>query len=318
MLCRLPKFEDPNLLVGLDTSDDGAVYKINDETAIIETLDFFTPIVDDPYTFGQIAAANSLSDIYAMGGKPLFALNIVCFPTCLPIDILGDILKGGADKVLEAGASIVGGHSIDDKVPKYGLSVTGVVNPNKIWSNSTAKAGDVLILTKPLGIGIINTAIKGEIASQKNIDDAVLNMAYLNKYASDIANKYNINACTDITGFGLMGHLYEMVSSSGASANIHYEDILTLDGAEDFAKMGIIPGGAYRNREHIKDKYYFKDGIEEFKKDILFDPQTSGGLLLSVDKSIAPYIMEDLKSIKTKSSIIGEVVLKNDYSIYVD
>ena len=305
-------------MVGIDTSDDATVYKINEEIAIIETLDFFTPIVDDPYKFGQIAAANSLSDIYAMGGRPLFALNIVCFPTCLPIDILGRILKGGADKVMEAGASIAGGHSIDDKEPKYGLAVTGIVHPDRVLSNSTAKIGDILILTKPLGIGILNTAVKGDIASESNLNDATETMIYLNKYAIEIASNYKINACTDITGFGFMGHLYEMVSGSGVSVNIHYDNISVLKDAEGFAKMGIIPQGAYRNKKYLDGKYIFSDGMQEYKKDILFDPQTSGGLLLSVDKEYADKLFEDLKIINTTCSIVGEITKKRDYYIYAD
>lgn len=285
---------------------------------MIETLDFFTPIVDDPYMFGQIAAANSLSDVYAMGGTPIFALNIVCFPTCLPIDILGEIIRGGADKVREAGAIIVGGHSVDDKEPKYGLAVTGLVHPDRVLPNSSAKEGDVLILTKPLGIGIINTAIKGDIASEKNMKDAVETMAYLNKYASEIAKNYDISSCTDITGFGLMGHLNEMVSGSGVSANIHYDSIPVLEGAEDFAMMGIIPQGAYKNMSYLEGKYTFDEKVQEYKRDILFDPQTSGGLLLAVKEKDACKLLEELKSIKTECSIVGEITSKRDYYIYVD
>jgi len=318
VLCHLPKVKDSNLLIGVDTSDDAAVYKINEETAIIETLDFFTPIVDDPYKFGQIAAANSLSDIYAMGGTPIFALNIVCFPTCLPIEILGEILKGGADKVIEAGANIVGGHSVDDKEPKYGLAVTGVVHPKKVLSNASAKEGDILILTKPLGIGIMNTAIKGDIATQKNVEDAVETMSYLNKYASQIGGRYHINSCTDITGFGFLGHLYEMASGSGVSINVHYNDIKVLDGAEDFARMGIIPQGAYKNRQYLEGKYKFDEKVQEYKKDILFDPQTSGGLLFSVNEKYAYKLFEELKSIKTPCSIAGEVTQKGEHYIYID
>lgn len=314
----MPKFNDPNLLVGIDTSDDAAVYKINEETAVIETVDFFTPVVDDPYLFGMIAAANSLSDIYAMGGKPLFALNIVCFPTCLPLDILGEILRGGADKVKEAGAVIAGGHTIDDKEPKYGLAVTGAVNPKRVLSNSNAKIGDVLILTKPIGTGILNTAVKGGAATKRNMEDASETMAYLNKYAMDIACRYDINSCTDITGFGLLGHLYEMASGSGVTMRLHYANIPIINGTEDFAKMGIIPAGAYRNRDYLKDKVVFDSKIEEYKRDVLFDPQTSGGLLLSTNRSNADKLMEELKSIKTSCSIIGEVTEKKDNYLFVD
>ena len=318
MLRHIPKTDNPNLLVGIDTSDDASVYKISDDTAIIQTLDFFTPVVDDPYTFGQIAAANSLSDIYAMGGKPVLALNIVCFPTCLSPDVLGQILKGGADKVIEAGAVIAGGHSIDDNEPKYGLSVMGIINPEEVLTNSTARAGDLLILTKPLGTGIINTAIKGGIADERNIKDSVEVMSYLNKYASQIASKYNVHACTDITGFGFMGHLYEMVSSSHVSARVHHKEIPLIKGAKEFAGMGIIPSGAYRNRKYMEGKYLFGDFVEQNIKDIMFDPQTSGGLLISADKADAYKMISDLENIKTSCSIVGEVTKKQDYFIYVD
>lgn len=294
------------------------MYRISDEVAVIETLDFFTPIVDDPYMFGQIAAANSLSDIYAMGGRPVFALNIVCFPTCLPMDILGEILKGGADKVVEAGASIVGGHSIDDKEPKYGLAVTGLVHPKKVLSNASAREGDLLVLTKPLGVGILNTAIKGDAASSQNEKDAVETMAYLNKYAAEIIEKYEVSSCTDITGFGFLGHLYEMASGSRVSVNVHYDSIPVLSGAEDFAKMGIIPAGAYRNRQYLEGKYIFHDRVEEYKKDILFDPQTSGGLLFTVRENEADRLLQELKHIKTPCSIVGEITSKKDYCIYID
>jgi selenide,water dikinase len=317
-LRHIPKADDPNLLIGVDTSDDAAVYKIDENTAIIETLDFFTPIVDDPYEFGQIAAANSLSDIYAMGGSPVFALNIVCFPVCLPMEILGEIIRGGSDKVREAGAYIVGGHSIDDKEPKYGLAVTGTVHPERIMANSTARPGDLLVLTKSLGVGIINTAVKGGIASPKNKSDAVESMTYLNKYASEIIRKYNISACTDITGFGLLGHLYEMVSGSHVSANVHYDGLAVINGAQDFAKMGIIPQGAYRNRQYLQGKCSFAHGFEEFKKDILFDPQTSGGLLVSVERDQAAALLDELRSIKTPCSFVGEITEEREYSIHVD
>lgn len=253
-----------------------------------------------------------------MGGNPIFALNIVCFPTCLPVEVLGEILRGGADKVMEAGAVIVGGHSIDDKEPKYGLSVTGMVHPEKVLYNSSAKERDILILTKPIGIGIINTAVKGETASQKNIDDVFEVMAYLNKYAAGIAGRYEIHSCTDITGFGLLGHVFEMAKGSGVSINIHYDKIEKLDGAEDFARMGIIPAGAYRNREYLDGKVEFLNNLEVYKQDILFDPQTSGGLLLSVGREHAEGLFEELKSIKTACSIIGEVKKKVEKYIYVD
>lgn len=281
-------------------------------------MDFFTPVVDDPYKFGQVAAANSLSDIYAMGGRPVFALNIVCFPTCLPAEVLGEIIRGGADKVKEAGAMIIGGHTVDDKEPKYGLAVTGLVHPKKVLPNSNAKPGDLLILTKPLGVGILNTAVKGEIASSKEADDVYETMSYLNKYAMEIACKYDINSCTDITGFGFLGHVYEMAEGSGVSINIHYNNIVVIDGAEEYAKMGIIPAGAYRNRGYLEGKCHFDGLLKEYQQDILFDPQTSGGLLLSVNKSNTEKLFDELKHIKMPCAIVGEVTKKREYHIYVD
>lgn len=297
---------DDNLLVGIETSDDAAVYKISDDIALIQTLDFFTPIVDDPYTFGQIAAANSLSDIYAMGGTPMVALNIVCFPSCLPIEVLGEILKGGADKVIEAGAVIVGGHSVDDNEPKYGLSVTGKVHPDKILRNYGAKVGDVLILTKPLGIGIINTAIKGDIVSKSAYDEAVKVMSTLNKYAGEIISRHEVHACTDVTGFGFMGHAYEMASASGIKIKVYKDKIPYIKEAEEYASMGLVPAGSYSNRAYIEGYYELK-GIPEWMEDILFDPQTSGGLLVSCSKDEAYKILQEGSSLEFKPVIIGEV-----------
>lgn len=307
ILDKLPKMEDKNLLVGIETSDDAAVYKLNEDTALIQTLDFFTPVVDDPYTFGQIAATNSLSDVYAMGGKPLVALNIVCFPTCLSIDILGEILKGGASKVLEAGAVVIGGHSVDDNEPKYGLSVTGTVNPDKVLKNCGSKPNDLVILTKPLGTGIINTAIKGELASESSYKNAVEVMTTLNKYAGEIIVNYPVSACTDITGFGLMGHVYEMASGSDVTFKLNKRRIPFIKEAEEYAKMGLVPAGAYKNKNYISDKYVLNN-VETWMEDILFDPQTSGGLLVTCKESDAISIMGELKKLPLKSAIIGEVV----------
>ncbi|EYE88484.1 hypothetical protein Q428_07830 [Fervidicella metallireducens AeB] len=302
--------------MGIDTSDDAAVYKINNDLAIIQTLDFFTPIVDDPYLFGQIAATNSLSDIYAMGGSPILALNIVCFPTCLDFKILGDILKGGADKVREAGATIVGGHTIDDKEPKYGLSVTGLVHPDKVLKNSNAKPGDILILTKPLGTGIINTAIKGEIAEKSQIEMAVRSMTTLNKYAYEVALDFNINACTDITGFGLMGHALEMAEGSKVSIVIERDKIKYFDGVDDLAKMGIIPAGTYKNKEYLEGKYDFNN-LEDYMLDILMDPQTSGGLLYSISEKEGNKFIYKLKENGIEANIIGYVQEKGEKYLYI-
>ncbi|AKA72111.1 selenide, water dikinase [Clostridium scatologenes] len=299
--------ESENLIVGIETSDDAAVYKLNDEMAVIQTLDFFTPVVDDPYTFGQIAAANSLSDVYAMGGKPTVALNIVCFPTCISIDILGEILRGGADKVLESGAVVVGGHTVEDSEPKYGLSVMGLVHPDKILKNYGSRVGDVVIITKPLGIGIINTAIKGEVASKEAYNKAVKVMSTLNKYAGEIVAKYNLSACTDITGFGIMGHGYEMASSSEVTLKIYSDRIPYIEEAKEYAEMGLVPAGSYNNRNYINGKYELKN-IPEWMKDILFDPQTSGGLLITCSKEEGEKIMKELLTLEMPSAVIGEVI----------
>ena len=309
--------EDKNLIVGIETSDDAAVYKLSDDIATIQTLDFFTPVVDDPYTFGQIAAANSLSDVYAMGGKPVVALNIVCFPNCLDIEILGDILKGGADKVLEAGAVVVGGHTVQDDAPKFGLSVTGIVHPDKVLKNYGCKEGDVLVLTKPLGVGIVNTAIKGGIASETAYNKAVKNMATLNKYSGEIAVKYDINACTDITGFGIMGHGYEMAEGSKVTLKLWKDSIPYIEEAKEYASMGLVPEGAYNNRAYLQGKYELI-GVEQWMEDILFDPQTSGGLLLSLSKEQGQKLLEELKENNVESWIIGEAVAKKDKYIIVE
>lgn len=308
---------DKNLIVGIDTSDDAAVYKLNDEMATIQTLDFFTPIVDDPYTFGQIAAANSLSDVYAMGGKPIVALNIVCFPNCLNMNILGEILRGGADKVLEAGAVIVGGHTVQDDEPKYGLSVTGIVHPDKVLKNYGSETGDILILTKPIGLGIINTAIKAKIASKEAYEKAVKVMAYLNKYAGEIITDYNITSCTDITGFSLIGHAYEMAEPSKKTFRIFKDAIPFIKEAKEYASMGLIPAGCYENKRYLEGKYLLNN-VESWMEDILFDPQTSGGLLISCKEKDYIYILTRLEKLEVESSVIGRVEDFNDAYIVVE
>ncbi len=319
VLCHLPKTYNTNLIVGLDKSDDAAVYKINEDIAIIQTLDFFTPIVDDPYLFGQIAATNSLSDIYAMGGEPKLAMNIVCFPDCLDPLVLAEILKGGHDKVSEAGAILVGGHSVSDDEPKYGLSVTGFVHPKKVLTNSSAKPGDVLILTKPLGLGIISTAIKGEIIDEATYKEATKIMATLNKYGKEAMDKVDIiNSVTDITGFGLLGHGFEMAKGSGVSLKFYSKQIPLISNVEEYARMGLVPAGTYSNKKHLGDNVFFQDNISEVMKDILYDPQTSGGLLISVPKNLADELMEALSISPTKYAIIGEVVEKGKAYIMVE
>lgn len=317
-MSKLPKFYDERLLVGVETSDDAAVYKVTDEIALIQTVDFFTPIVDDPYMFGQIAAANSLSDVYAMGGNPILALNVVGFPNCLDPSILGEILAGGADKVKEAGALLAGGHSVQDDEPKYGLCVSGFVHPDKVFKNFGCKPGDALILTKPIGNGIVNTAIKADIASKEAIADAVNSMASLNKKAKEVVEKYEINACTDITGFGLLGHMAEMSVASEVTFDVYMNQVPLHVDALEYAKMGMVPAGAYKNREHAK-KHVEENGIEECYMDLLYDPQTSGGLLVSIPKKDLEAIMSDFeaKNMDTTVAVIGQVREKDEKCIYV-
>ncbi len=315
---NLPKFHDENLLVGVETSDDAAIYKVNNDLALIQTLDFFTPVVDDPYLFGQIAAANSLSDVYAMGGEPKTALNIVGFPNCLDPEILGRILEGGASKVLESGAILAGGHSIQDDEPKYGLSVTGFVNPNKIFKNYGSQPGDVIIITKQVGSGLINTAIKAEMAEKSQIDEVVTVMTSLNKKAKEVIENYPISACTDITGFGLAGHAMEMASSSNVTFEIDVNKVPYIDGALEMAKMGLVPAGTYNNKSYISGDVE-SSNIEECYLDVMYDPQTSGGLLITLPESEVENIMRDFenKNMDTKVAVIGRVLEKQEKSIVI-
>ncbi len=313
ILDKLPKIADENLIVGTETSDDAAVYKISEEIALVQTLDFFPPMVDDPYIFGQIAAANALSDIYAMGGNPITALNIVAYPSCLGEEVLGEILRGGADKVREAGASIAGGHSINDEEPKYGLSVTGIVNPKKILRNYGAQPGDVLILTKPLGCGLINTAVKAGMASFDASKEAIMSMTALNKKAKEVFVQFNIHSCTDVTGFGLAGHALEMASASGVSFEIDTKSLPVFFEALNYARMGLVPEGAYRNHKFVSSKVEFGFISEEYK-DLVCDPQTSGGLLVSVNKEQSEDIIKNLHQAMpdVKLGIIGKVFDKKE------
>ena len=316
VLCGLPKFQDPNLLVGTETSDDAAVYKISDDLAMIQTLDFFTPVADDPYDFGQIAAANALSDVYAMGGEPKTALNIVAFPKEMDTAILGEILKGGANKVLEAGAALAGGHTIQDDTPKYGLSVTGFVHPDKFWKNFGAQTGDRLILTKPLGTGIVNTAIKADMVSEEAREAALSSMKTLNKYARDVLKNYTIHACTDVTGFGLGGHGTEMAEGSNKTLVINTKALPVLPDVEEYASMGLIPGGAYRNREFAAKAGYVSTA-ELWLEDLVFDPQTSGGLLAAVPEEEAEEILSELKKAPLSCAVIGEVTDREKYALII-
>lgn len=294
--------------MGLETSDDAGVYRLRDDLALIQTVDFFTPVVDDPYSFGQIAAANAMSDVYAMGGKPLTAMNIICFPVkSMEITVLRDVLRGGLDKIKEAGALLVGGHSIEDDELKYGLSVTGVVHPDRILTNKGARPGDMLVITKPLGTGIVNTAIKGNLADDNLIKKVTGIMATLNKGPAEEFADFHISACTDVTGFGLLGHACEMVEGQEVALKIYTDRVPVIDETLSFAGMGLIPGGTYRNRDFRKDCLIGADRTDTILMDILFDPQTSGGLLIAVNRDEAEALVSRLKEKGLdSSSIIGE------------
>ena len=302
--------QDPNLMVGLDTSDDAGVYRLTEDIALIQTVDFFTPVVDDPYTFGQIAAANALSDVYAMGGKPLTAMNLIAFPTDrLGLDVLAEILKGGADKVQEAGAIIVGGHSIQDAEPKYGLSLTGTVHPDRVLTNAGAQPGDRLVLTKPIGVGIITTAIKGGVASQEAIDEVTVVMAALNNTAAEVMQEVGVNACTDVTGFGLLGHASEMARGSGMDIRIYTKAVPVLAPAREYVRMGIVPGGTRSNLRYLKPYVEFTEDIDEETRLLLADAITSGGLLISVPADKADRLVAGLQARQTMAAaVVGCVV----------
>jgi selenide, water dikinase len=294
-LHELPKFKNSDMLVGTETGDDAGVYRLRPDLAIVNTVDFFTPIVDDPYIFGQISAANSLSDVYAMGGDPVTCMNIVCFPKGkMDIEILGEILKGGAEKVKESGAVVIGGHSIIDEEIKFGMAVTGVIHPDKIFRNVGVQEGDVLILTKALGTGIIATALKKGKASDESVNEAVKSMTTLNAAASMVARKHSVHACSDVTGFGILGHALGMASGSGVTLVIESAKMPLLRGAPRLAEKGYITGGCKRNREYLSDKMTIDKSIREGLVEIALDPQTSGGLLLAVAKRHAAKLVEDL------------------------
>ncbi len=316
LLGDMPTHVDPNLLVGFDRSDDASVYRVSDELALVQTVDFFPPIVDDPFTFGQIAATNALSDVYAMGGEPKLALNLLCIPENMPQSAVQAILAGGYSKVFEAGAIITGGHSIFDDVPKYGLSVTGFVHPDKFYKNLGAREGDVLFLTKPLGVGILTTADKAEMLEAGEIDRAIALMTTLNKGARDCAVHYRVHACTDVTGFSLMGHMLEMMQGSEFSARVETGAIDFLPRVLEFANMGLLPAGVYRNRNYA-EPLVDEGGLPLNVRDALFDPQTSGGLLIAVDPRDADALERDLRASVPSAQRIGTVIAKSDKSIYL-
>ena len=307
------------MIVGLDRADDAGVYRVNDDLALIQTVDFFTPIVDDPYWFGQIAAANALSDVYAMGGTPKTAMNLVGFPLeKMDISILREIIQGGVDKIKEAGVVLLGGHSVDDPELKYGLSITGFIHPDRVLTKQNLKAGDKLILTKPLGTGIVNTAIKGGLASQETIERVTRLMARLNRKPAEIMSRYEVHACTDITGFGLLGHLAEMVTGSGQSIRLLGDAIPMIPEAREYGQMGFVPAGAYRNREFREGMVEFGRSVDRLTQDILFDPQTSGGLLISVSRDVSEALVRELKSDGVPEAvIIGEVMSTPEEKIFV-
>ena len=307
VLDRLPRGPlDRDLLVGFDSKDDAAVYRVTDDIAIVQTLDFFPPMVDDPYTFGRIAAANALSDVYAMGGEVKTALNIVCFPEKMDLNVLGEIMRGGSEKVIEAGGTLAGGHSIADSDVKYGLSVTGIVHPDRIYHNNGGRAGDKLILTKPLGVGIVCTAARVGEASREALDAAVASMTTLYKYAAACCRRYDVHACTDVTGFGLLGHGLEMAQGSGVELEIRVGAVDFIPEAAELAKMGVLPEGMYRNRAFAESSVD-PGGAETWQQDLLYDPQTSGGLLMAVDPADAEALLEELNGCVPSAQRLGDV-----------
>jgi len=299
---------DPRLLVGFEHADDAGVFKLSEQVALIQTVDFFTPMVDDPFLFGQIAAANALSDVYAMGGEPLTAMNIVCFPECLDTSVLQAILKGGLSKIEEAGAVLVGGHTVDDQEPKYGLSVTGVIDPQKVVSNQGAKPGDSLYLTKPLGTGIVTTAIKGEMAPPQVIEDAVNSMSQLNKAARDIMMKVEVNAATDITGFGFLGHAMEMAAGSQIQIELWANHLPLLKEVEELAGMGLIPAGAYANRDYLQGRVEVSREVDRTRLDLMYSPETSGGLLIAVDNTKRYELEKEARNNAVGLTLVGKVL----------
>lgn len=321
VLCYLPPITDPNVIVGTDSSDDAAVYKLSDDLAIVQTVDFFTPIVDDPYDFGAIAAANALSDVYAMGGRPIFALNIVGFPQGgpLPLSVLGNILKGGAEKAAEAGVSILGGHTIDDKEPKYGLCVSGLVHPSRVLRNSGARPGDQIILTKPLGTGIITTGIKRKLVSEKVVREVVSVMTTLNKEAAEAMLEVGVDACTDVTGFGLLGHLREVTLASGVGAKIRMVDVPVLEATWGLVQQNCVPGGARRNFDFVAEATVFDSRLTHDERMVLCDPQTSGGLLIFVPRAKTSALLAALEHRHVAvRAVIGEIVEDDKARVWVD
>ena len=316
ILGKLPRPTDPALLVGAESSDDAAVYQLTDDLAIVQTLDFFPPMVEDPYVFGQIAAANALSDVYAMGGTVKTALNIVCFPEQMDLNILGRILQGGNEKVMEAGGSLAGGHSIADSEVKYGLSVTGVVHPDRIRQNNTGHVGDALVLTKPLGVGLVCTAARMGAAEAEAMQLAVRSMTTLNKYAAAVADRYPVHACTDVTGFGLLGHLHEMTRPD-LTARVHATALPVIPAARGYADELYLTAAAQRNRNFAASWARLR-GLAFADEEILFDPQTSGGLLFALDADAADDFVREIAALGLPCGKIGQLLPRMDAAVIAE
>ncbi|MCF0261733.1 MAG: selenide, water dikinase SelD [Sphaerochaetaceae bacterium] len=311
---NLPLMTSDRLLEGFESADDALVYQVTDDIVSVQTVDFFPPMVDDPYTFGQVAAANALSDVYAMGGSPSVAMNLLCFPSCLDLEVMEQILLGGISKVKEAGAVIAGGHTIADPTPKYGLCVTGFMNKDEVWSNKGAKVGDYVVLTKALGVGVVNTAAKAGLAESESVSEAVSSMTRLNKEARDKAKAFEVHAATDVTGFSLAGHSQECASASGVSIEYDCNALPFITGAIDLARLGLIPEGRYTNEDYLADKVCFNKDISQEIIDLCYDPQTSGGLLLFMPKEDA-YAFEKIMD-RPYCKVIGKVIEKSDKDVY--
>lgn len=321
LACLLEGFQthvDPRLIVGYDKSDDACVYVVDENTALVQTTDFFPPIVDDPYLFGQIAAANALSDVYAMGGEPKLALNILCLADRMDKDTVQEILRGGYAKVYEAGAVIAGGHTIQGAEPIYGLAVTGFVHPDRVLTNAAAQPGDALILTKPLGVGILTTAARADLVEQPVLERLYAQMSALNKTARDIMVNYPVHSCTDVTGFALLGHSYEMAQGSGCSIRLDTAKIPYHLEAYEMAEMGFIPAGAYRNREYAGPGVKTGSGVTRAMEDICYDPQTSGGLLMALPREAAEACLAELREAIPQAAVIGSVTDRREYAVYLD
>ena len=317
VLSKLPNCKyDPNLLIGFDSADDAAVYKVSDDIGVIQTVDFFPPMVEDPYTFGKIAATNALSDVYAMGGEVKTAMNIVCFPQSWDINMLGEILRGGSEKVIEAGGVLVGGHSINDVDVKYGLSVMGTVHPDKIYANNGGHPGDKLIITKKLGVGIISTAHRVGEATKEAMDAAIDSMTSLNKYAAQCCKKYDIHGCTDITGFGFLGHLHEMVDGK-LSCKVYADQLPVFPEALEYADEFLLTAVAQQNRNHVGRHVKFDEDISFAMQEVMFDPQSSGGLLIVLPADQADALLADIRELGVPSAIVGEMMEPSGKEIYV-